>query len=559
MRTARKQLGLFDGFTTDYVDPPQKAGWQQLECEGHLVTLALELAAPSVAGWSEAENRLCKHALPVPSASVDAVCRLIKAGHDPLGTLFCRIRAPEIRRAKGAVYTPTAIVDAMLNWAALHASPARVVDPGAGSGRYLTNAAPRFPNASLVGIEVDPLAAMMARANLSVCGYAERAEIVLGDYRSVALPPIDGRTLYVGNPPYIRHHLLEPRWKEWLIREASARGLSASQLAGLHVHFILATAIKATPRDFGAFITSSEWLDVNYGSLVRELFLGTLGGRRLVVVEPTAEPFPDTATTAAIAYFEVGSRPKTIRLKRAKNVAELSDQNGNRLVRRERLEAEKRWSHLTRVTSDIPSGYIELGELCRVHRGQVTGSNDVWIAGLHGAELPKCVLLPTVTKARELIRAGKVLLDASTLRRVIDLPVDLERFDADERRAIDRFLRFARQRGAHESYTATNRKAWWAVGLREPAPILATYMARRPPAFVRNRADARHLNIAHGLYPRERMSDAMLNSLVDYLGGTVSVRHGRTYAGGLTKFEPREMERLPIPEPKLLLEMMGAR
>jgi hypothetical protein len=29
---------------------------------------------------------------------------------------------------------------------------------------------------------------------------------------------------------------------------------------------------------------------------------------------------------------------------------------------------------------------------------------------------------------------------------------------------------------------------------------------------------------------------------------------GRTYAGGLTKFEPREMERLLVPRPELLAD-----
>jgi len=36
---------------------------------------------------------------------------------------------------------------------------------------------------------------------------------------------------------------------------------------------------------------------------------------------------------------------------------------------------------------------------------------------------------------------------------------------------------------------------------------------------------------------------------VESLRHTVSVQDGRTYAGGLTKFEPREMERLTIPNP----------
>jgi hypothetical protein len=77
-------------------------------------------------------------------------------------------------------------------------------------------------------------------------------------------------------------------------------------------------------------------------------------------------------------------------------------------------------------------------------------------------------------------------------------------------------------------------------------------MARRPPAFVRNLAHrsegARHINIAHGLYPRGAMSPASLDALARYLAAATTVSEGRTYAGGLTKFEPREMERLLVPE-----------
>ena len=442
----------------------------------------------------------------------------------------------------------------MVDWAAGHALPDRVVDAGLGSGRFLVEAARRFPRAALVGIELDPVPAILARANLAVLGLAKRSQTILGDYRNVQLDPFPGRTLFIGNPPYVRHHLLEPRWKEWLIRESNRRGLSASQLAGLHVYFYLATVFKAKPGDFGTFITAAEWLDVNYGSLVRDLFLGDLGGSRILVIEPTALPFADAATTAAITSFEVGSHPTTVFLKRAKSLDDLRSPDDGHEVGRERLEAEKRWSHLTRPARKGPSGYVELGEICRVHRGQVTGANKFWIAGKHSVGLPPSVLLPSITKARELFQAGRVLQDSTSLRRVIDLPVDLDEFTGAERLAVIRFLARAKKLRVEQGYVAKNRKKWWSVGLREPAPILATYMARRPPAFVRNRADARHINIAHGLYPMMEMDDRILTRLIDHLSNATSLDDGRTYAGGLTKFEPREMERLLIPSPELLAE-----
>ena len=117
---------------------------------------------------------------------------------------------------------------------------------------------------------------------------------------------------------------------------------------------------------------------------------------------------------------------------------------------------------------------------------------------------------------------------------------------------VERFLMWAKQEGAHETYIARHRRPWWRVGLREPPPIMASYMARRPPVFTRNAANARCINIAHGLYPREALSERTLRALVAFLNATTSTNDGRTYAGGLTKFEPKEMERLCVPRPELL-------
>ena len=523
-----------------------------IRTEAELAALAGALGAESVPGLRNQELRLLASAPAVPQGLVEEVKDRIQGRKDPLGDAFCAIRTADTRRASGAVYTPEAIVTAMVDWAANAGTPARVVEPGAGSARFLMEAARRFPQAELVAVENDPLASLMARANLAVLGKAEQSRVMLNDFRQAKLSAINGRTLYIGNPPYVRHHLIEPRWKDWLKQQARQLGLKASALAGLHVYFFLAIARWAKAGDYGALISAAEWLDVNYGQLVRDLFLNRLGGQSVVVVEPRAEPFPGTATTGAITTFTVNAAPAAARFVRVSNPKGLGNLAGGRPVSRKRLAAETRWSHFTRTPTDVPAGYVELGELCRVHRGQVTGANRVWIAGPESEALPEGVLFPTVTRATELIRAGPALTNPASLRRVIDLPVDLSVFPDKTRAAIDRFLEWARSMGAPDSYVAKHRKAWWSVRLRAPAPILATYMARRPPAFVLNDAGARHLNIAHGLYPREPLPRETLATLVTHLRQSASMRGGRVYAGGLTKFEPREMERIPVPGPATL-------
>jgi hypothetical protein len=524
-----------------------------LMSELNLISASLALGARQVAGWSRPEQEVARRATDLDKGALRRLRQQIAEGADPLGEMFCLLRAPRERRAQGATYTPKSIVDAMVEWSACH-SPVRIVDPGVGSGRFLLAAARRFPHAELLGFEVDPLAAIMARASVAAGGFASRTRIELRDYREATLPPVDGRTLFMGNPPYVRHHLLAPFWKAWLLREGRRRGLRASALAGLHVHFFLATACLARPGDYGAFVTSAEWLDVNYGALVRGLLLNGLGGRSITMLEPTVAAFSDATTTAAITTFEVATRPGAIHLRRAASLEDLRELAAGRLVASVKLAAEPRWTALMCSRRSPAAGMVELGELCRVHRGQATGCNRVWIAGEHGRELPERFLQPTVTRAKELFQAGAALLDAARLRRVIDLPADLSGLAAHEREAVERFLAALRRAGVHEGYIARHRRPWHCVGLRDPAPILATYMARRPPAFVRNLAGARQLNIAHGLYPRTPLSDAALDRLVAFLSRSASTRGGRTYAGGLTKFEPREMERLPVPNLNALVE-----
>jgi SAM-dependent methyltransferase len=512
---------------------------------------ALRAAALALIGrdtrLSPAEQAVAAGVVPESDVTtLNALRAEIGAGGDPLGEAFARIRAAKLRRALGATYTPREIVQAMLAWSARQSGPvaARIVDPGAGSGRFLLAAAKSFPEAALIGIEIDPLAALLLRANLAACGLASRAHVLVGDYRAIDLEETAGRTLFIGNPPYLRHHGIAPEWKDWYAATARRFGVTASRLAGLHLHFFLRTLELAKPGDLGCFVTAAEWLDVNYGAPLRRLLTTNLGLTALHQLDPKALPFADAVTTGVITGFEIGARPEQVRIDRVSSSATLMDLSGGEDVARSALAAAPRWTLITRPAAAMPAGWTELGAICRVHRGQVTGGNAVWIAGPHSAGLPPQFLFPAITKARELL-AGDVLRDSAHLRRVIDLPRDLDQ--VPERDAIERFLAWAKAQGADRSYIAQHRKAWWSVELKSPAPILCTYMARRPPAFVRNLCGARHINIAHGLYPREPLADALLDALALFLRENVAQESGRTYAGGLTKFEPKELERIAVP------------
>lgn len=95
-------------------------------------------------------------------------------------------------------------MDAALLAAACDAPPgARVLEAGCGAGGALLAAAARHPSAHFVGVERDPAAAALARANAAANGMEARVEILNADiaapFSRLARAPFD---LVMANPPF---------------------------------------------------------------------------------------------------------------------------------------------------------------------------------------------------------------------------------------------------------------------------------------------------------------------------------------------------------------------
>ena len=119
-----------------------------------LVGLASALGAGRIPWLSAAERLLLRKVEQPEAKTVEEIRRQIRARIDPLGDMFCKMRSPEFRRADGAIYTPHRIVASMLSWCEDNGVPEVIVDPGAGSGRFLVAAGKLFRSAELIGIEL---------------------------------------------------------------------------------------------------------------------------------------------------------------------------------------------------------------------------------------------------------------------------------------------------------------------------------------------------------------------------------------------------------------------
>ena len=107
------------------------AGARALTSESLLVGAAIALGARDVPGWSDAETAAAEAlgAASPPHAVLAALRAGVAEGADPLGAAFCLLRDPERRRPDGATYTPSAIVESMVAWAATEAAPGSYSGP----------------------------------------------------------------------------------------------------------------------------------------------------------------------------------------------------------------------------------------------------------------------------------------------------------------------------------------------------------------------------------------------------------------------------------------------
>jgi tRNA1(Val) A37 N6-methylase TrmN6 len=452
-----------------------------------------------------------------------------------------------VRRKTGSFYTDRPIVDAMLRWVA-EQQPDEVVDCGAGTGRFAIAAA-RLPGVrSVIAVEIDPVASLILRARAAVLGI-KTIRVLNDDFLALELAPTKLRRAFVGNPPYVRHHGLTAEQKKSGQLIAASLGIRLSGLAGLHAHFVFSAAVLAKPGDVLCFILSAEWLDVNYGRGLRDLMLDGLRAEEVHLLDASTAAFADAATTAVIVCARSGGDAEEIRFKNAASLNTLAQFGlGGRLVPHSDLQLAKSWGKIARGRyGDVDATRIPLGSVARVHRGIVTGANEFFVMTRARAKelgLQNCVR-PVLTRAEDVLSSGGVVRD-SPHRKVMLCPPD--RMTAADRRSLNRYIADGEAAQIHKRYVPSHRNPWWRPQVLPPPPIVATYMARQAPAFALNPDGLVFLNVIHGLYPLRPLSDEQMRLLAEAL---TRLREGyrgegRTYQGGLEKFEPREMELLPL-------------
>jgi hypothetical protein len=259
---------------------------------------------------------------------------------EQLGELYQRLLADSrsTRRATGCYYTPSTLVDQLLDAALtpmldrLADQPDRkaalldikVCDPACGSGRFLVAVARRLADRlnawqgtndkatalndvvthCIYGIDCDPLAVELARFSLQcLTSTAVESHVHVGDsLRGDVTPTYD---LIIGNPPFV--NMIDGGLSASAKRSLSGRAHGLGGTADLAYHFVARAHELTKPSGRIAFILPKSFLNAPSASRLR----ATLSAERspTAIIVPEGERHFRGAATYVCALVLGGEQP----------------------------------------------------------------------------------------------------------------------------------------------------------------------------------------------------------------------------------------------------------
>jgi methylase of polypeptide subunit release factors len=255
---------------------------------------------------------------------------------DVVGRIFQKLIGPDERHRFGQHFTGDDVVD-LINAFCIRSGSDAILDPACGSGSFLVRAYYRKQHldssrthldliGELFGCDIALYPAHLATLNLAAREINNEAnypritrsnffdvtpdkpfcEVPVPDAPSnrtpVSLPELDA---VVGNPPYVRQEKVEKKDKARFAEIASDAwpGLELSGRSDLHCYFWPAATRLLKPGGYFGFLTSSSWLDVEYGFALQGWVLRHF--KILAVMESAAEPwFEDARVKTCVTILQ---------------------------------------------------------------------------------------------------------------------------------------------------------------------------------------------------------------------------------------------------------------
>lgn len=475
---------------------------------------------------------------------------------------------PELRKARGAFFTPDAMARFLVTWG-VHRGDESILEPSCGDAVFLREAGLHLAalrgqvpgRGQLVGVDLHEESVRLGEDALAEVGLS--ASLSAGDFFDYRHEPVD---VVLGNPPYVRYQDFSGPDRLAAIKAAMASGVRLSALASSWAHFTVHAASFLRPGGRMGLVLPAELLSANYAAPVRQFLLDRFTDVSLVLF--TERVFPgvqeEVVLLMASGYDPTGIGADHFEIRQVDTLADLNTLASLDIPRWTPPQRSSKWTAAigqSEAYSRLVTGetVTELGQWGRIALGAVTGRNTYFA-------LTDTVRREWKIPVRELTRLstpGSTHLRALTLTEgdvttLANAGKATWLFTPGEKpsAAARRYIKHGETGEVDKAYKCRIRTPWWRVPVQRPADALITCMNADTAAICANPTGVVHLNSVHGLYLDDDHQDIPVEALALAACSTITrlgaEMVGRSYGGGLLKLEPREAAVLPVPTPTVV-------
>lgn len=460
------------------------------------------------------------------------------------------------RKQFAQFFTPYPVAELMAKWILGNDNLKKVLDPAFGLGIFARAILAHKIDVKIKGFDIDE---HIYKRALSVFEDSKNVSLHLQDYMYN-----DWNNKYDGiicNPPYFKFHDYD---NKNILKEIETNlNCKLNGFTNLYTLFLLKSIFQLGSNGRAAYIIPSEFLNSDYGKLIKTYLVKSKTLRHIIVVDFQESVFDDALTTASIILCANDDKTHKVQFSNVQSIKDLDKiediinhypilKNAEQVYKFTELNPDIKWKAYYQKQNSLRfKNLVPFSNYGKVVRGIATGANDYFTFNLSKARefsINEKYLLPCICKAINSKSTFFTEFDYLHLREKDKTVFLLNAINCDEKNVL-RYLKKGEQEGIDKKFLTSCRNPWFSIENRPPAPIWVSVFNRNGLRFIRNEANLSNLTTFHCIYPNQKdlFSQVTIDLLFAYLltdtARQIFEDNSREYGNGLQKFEPNDINK----------------
>ncbi len=471
----------------------------------------------------------------------------------------------EHRKKYAQFFTPFFIADLMAKWILGNKQLKTILEPAFGLGVFSRAILNHKQDVHIKGFEIDKTIFDNAKHYFKD---TKNVNILQQDYMYN-----DWQNKYDGivcNPPYFKFHNYD---NKNILKEIETHlKCNLNGFTNLYTLFLLKSIHQLNENGRCAYIIPSEFLNSDYGKLVKKYLVKSKTLRHIIVIDFEENVFDDALTTASIVFCANDTLTNKVQFTNVQSVKDLHKiddlivnypnfSDTKQIYNFSELNPEIKWKAYYQKQNSLKfKNLVPFSTYAKVVRGIATGSNEYFTFNISKAKefnIKEHYLLPCICSAKDVKTSFFTVDDFEKLKQNDKSVFLFNAHNLNDENVVS-YIQKGENEGIDKKYLTASRKIWYRLENRLPAPIWVSVFNRTGLRFIRNEANISNLTSFHCVYLNkanlfpEIDSDLLFAYLLTDTAKLIFSDNSREYGNGLQKFEPNDLNKAMMLDLSLL-------